>query len=116
MILRYYESMYLDIKQTLTVFRDFDSERQLVSDTDSLNFSGSAVEDAYPRRRGFRRAGDADHFRVPDRHHTKSDVLRGHVVRALHLVNFIGLGHHHGMMLEDDRVRVDASLKTVTLP
>lgn len=66
--------------------------------------------------RGFRRAGDADRFRVLDRYCPNADVLRGHVVRALHFVQLIGLGHHHGMVLKDDRVRVDASLKTVTLP
>lgn len=82
-------------ERELTVFRDFDSEGQLVSDADRLDFPGPAVEDADPWRRGFRRAGDADHFRVPDRHHSEGDVLRGHVVGALHLVYLIGLGHYH---------------------
>lgn len=99
----------------LTVFRDLDPEGQLVSDANSLDLPGPHIQDADPRLRGLWRAGDADHFRVPDRHHPKADVLRGHVVGALHLVYLIGLRHHHGMVLEDDCVRVDATLETVAL-
>lgn len=102
-------------KRVLTVFRDFDSECQLVSDSDGLDFPGSAVEDANSWRGGFRCAGDADHFRVSDRHHPEGNILRGHVVRALHFVYLVRLGHHHGMVLKDDGVRVDSSLKSGTL-
>lgn len=100
----------------LTVLRDFDTERQFIADAHGLDLARSAVEDADPRWRRLRRARDADHFRVPDRHHAEGDVLRGHVVRALNFVDFVGLRHHDGMMLQHHRVRVDPSLKTVTLP
>lgn len=103
-------------RNELTVLRDFDSERQFVADTHGLDFARSAVEDADPWRRCLRRARNADHFRVSDRHHTEGDILRRHVVRALNFVDFVGLSHYHGMVLQYDRVRIDPSLKTVTLP
>lgn len=103
-------------RNELTVLRDFDPERQFVADTHGLDLARPTVEDADSRRRRLRCARDADHFRVSDRHHAEGDVLRGHVVRALNFVDFVGLRHHHGMVLQYDRVRVDSSLKTVTLP
>lgn len=45
---------------------------------------------------------------VADWHHAKSDILRTHVVCALDLVDLIGLGHDHGMVLQNDRVGVDS--------
>lgn len=103
-------------RNELTVLRDFDSERQFVADAHGLDLARSAVEDADPRRRRLRCARDADHFRVSDRHHAEGDILRRHVVRAFNFVDFVGLCHHHGMVLQYDRVRIDPSLKTVTLP
>lgn len=47
---------------------------------------------------------------LPNRHHAECDVLRAHVVCAFHFVDFIGFGHDDAVVLQDDRVRVDAGL------
>jgi len=52
-----------------------------------------------------------DHLRVADGHHAEGDVLRAHVVRALNLVDLVGLGHHHAVMLQHHCVGVDTSLE-----
>lgn len=49
-----------------------------------------------------------DHLLVADRHHAERDVLRGHVVRALDLVDLVGLRHHDVVVLQDDGVGVHA--------
>jgi hypothetical protein len=46
----------------LTVFGNFDSEGEFVSDSHCLDFAGAAVQDADPRWRCFGGRGDADHF------------------------------------------------------
>lgn len=103
-------------RNELTVLRNFDSECQFVADAHRLDLARPAVENADSRRRRLRCARDADHFRVSDWHHAEGDILRGHIVCALNFVDFVSLCHHHGMVLQYDRVRIDSSLKTVTLP
>lgn len=48
---------------------------------------------------------------IPDRHHSEGDVLRGHVVRALDFVDFIGFCHHDTVMLEYHGVAVHSGLE-----
>lgn len=104
------------LESLLTIFRDFDSKRQFVTDAYSFNLSRSAIEDADPWWRRFRCTSDTNHFRISDRHHAECNVLRGHVVCAFNFVDFVGLCHYHRMMLQYNRVRIYSSLKTVTLP
>lgn len=47
---------------------------------------------------------------IPDGHHAKGNVARGSLVSAAHMVDFVGLGENHVVMLEDNGVRVDAAL------
>lgn len=49
---------------------------------------------------------------LPNRHHAESDVLGAHVVRALHLVDLIRLGHYDAVMLQHDGVAVDSDLES----
>jgi len=54
-----------DIMWILTVFGDFDPERQLVADSDRFHFSCPGVQDSYPWWRCFWCRSNAYHLRVP---------------------------------------------------
>ena len=69
------------------------------------------VQDADPGSGCLGCAGDADHVRVSDGHHAEGDVLGGSVVGATDLVDLVGLGHDHGVALDDHCVRVNPVLK-----
>lgn len=92
----------------LTVFWDLDAEGELVSDAHSLDLASTGVQDSDPWWWGLRRRVDVDGLGIAHWHHSEGDVLRAHVVRALDLVDLVGLGHHHGVVLQDNGVGVDS--------
>lgn len=93
----------------LTIFWDLNAEGQLVPDAHSLHLAGTRVQDANPWWWGLGRSIDVDCLGIAHRHHSEGDVLGAHVVRALYLVDLVGLCHHHGMVLQNDRVCVNSS-------
>jgi hypothetical protein len=52
---------------------------------------------------------------LPNRHHSESDILRRHVIGTFNFVDLIGFGHNNAVMLQDNRVAVDADLKHGTI-
>lgn len=93
----------------LTIFWDLDAEGELVSNAHSLDLAGTRVQDADPWWGSLGRGVDVDGLGVTHWHHSEGNVLGAHVVRALDLVDLVSLGHHHGMVLQDNRVGVHAS-------
>jgi len=47
----------------------------------------------------------------PDGHHAEGDILGGHIVGALDFVDFVSLGHHNAVVLQNDGVGEHARLK-----
>lgn len=94
----------------LTVFGYLDAEVEAISNAHSLHLALACVQNANPWWWCLGRRVDVNHFGIADGHHAERDVLRAHVVGALHLVDLVSLGHDHAVMLQHHRVGVDASL------
>lgn len=50
-------------------------------------------------------------YSLPNWHHAEGDVFRRHVICTFYFINFISFGHHYAMVLQDDCVAINTSLK-----
>ena len=65
-----------------SLVRNLDLEGEPVPDPDGLHLLLPGIKDPDPGGWGLGGGGDADHVRVPDRHHAEGDVLAARVVCA----------------------------------